>query len=90
LALLPQFVSDCDATFDSTTVVINLLNVMVHLIPSRTDYTAPQLVELIFAELYKHHGLPKNIFSDQDVLFTSGFWKHLHFLLRVKLCISSA
>jgi transposase InsO family protein len=63
---------------------------MVHLIPSRTNYTAPQVAELIFSEVYKHHGLPINIISDRDVLFTSNFWKHLHSLLGVKLRMSSA
>ena len=35
------------------------------------------LAELVFEEVYKHHGLPKNIISDQDVLFMSTFWGHL-------------
>jgi transposase InsO family protein len=89
LGPLPES-SDRDATYDSITVIIDLLTAMVHLIPSRTDYTAPQLAELIFAEVYKHHGLPKNIISDRDVLFTSNFWQHLHSLLGVKLRMSSA
>jgi dihydroxyacid dehydratase/phosphogluconate dehydratase len=63
---------------------------MVHLIRSRTDYTAPQIAKLIFAEVYKQHGLPQNIISDCDVLFTSNFWMALHELLGVKLSMSSA
>jgi hypothetical protein len=63
LSSLPKL-SDRNATFDSITVIIDLFTVMVHLIPSQMGYTAPQLVELIFAEIYKHHGLPKNIISD--------------------------
>jgi hypothetical protein len=89
LGLLPKS-SNRNTTFDSITIVIDLLTAIVHLIPSRTDYTTPQLAELIFAEIYKHHGLPKNMISDRDVSFTSGFWQHLHSLLGVKLCMSSA
>jgi hypothetical protein len=63
---------------------------MVHLIPSRTNYNARQLAELMFEEVYKLHGLPKNIISDRDVLFTSVFWDHLHKLLGTKLRMSSA
>jgi transposase InsO family protein len=63
---------------------------MVHLIPSRINYNASQLAELMFEEVYKHHGLPKNIISDRDVLFTSTFWGHLHKLLGTKLKMSSA
>ena len=36
------------------------------------------------------HGLPKNIISDRDVLFTSVFWGHLHKLIGTKLKMSSA
>ena len=36
------------------------------------------------------HGLPKAIISDRDVLFTSGFWTHLHKLISIKQKMSSA
>jgi hypothetical protein len=74
-----------DGSFDSITVVICLLTSMVHLIPSRTNYNAPQLAELMFEHVYKLHGLPKNIISDRDVLFTSAFWGQLHRLIGTKL-----
>ena len=79
-----------DGLFDSITVVICLLTSMVHLIPSRTNYSASQLAELIFEHIYKLHGLPKNIISDRDVLFTSTFWKQLHRLIGTRLRLSSA
>ena len=63
---------------------------MVHLIPSRINYNALQLTELMFENIYKVHGLPKNIISDRDVLFTSTFWRHLHRLIGTKLRLSSA
>ncbi len=43
------------------------------------------MAELVFAEVYKHHGLPKAIVSDRDTLFTSTFWNHLHKLIGTKL-----
>ena len=79
-----------DGLFDSITVVICLLTSMVHLIPSRTNYNASQLAELMFEHVYKLHGLPKNIISDRDVLFTSTFWSQLHRLIGTKLWLSSA
>ena len=79
-----------DGLFDSITVVICLLTSMVHLIPSRTNYSASQLAELIFEHIYKLHGLPRNIISDRDVLFTSTFWKQLHRLIGTRLRLSSA
>ncbi|TFY69679.1 hypothetical protein EVJ58_g270 [Rhodofomes roseus] len=81
---------DRDATYDAITTIIDLLTGMVHLVPSRTNYTAKQVAELIFAEVYKLHGMPKAIISDRDVLFTSQFWTHLHKLVGVELHLSSA
>ena len=82
--------SNRDGNFDSITVVICLLTAMVELIPSRINYTAQNLAELMFENVYKHHGLPKNIISDRDVLFTSIFWEHLHQLIGTTLKMSSA
>ena len=79
-----------DGMFDSITVVICLLTSMVHLIPSWTNYNASQLAELMFEHVYKLHGLPKNIISDRDVLFTSTFWRQLHHLIGTNLRLSSA
>ena len=70
-----------DGTYDCITVVIDLLTAMVHLIPSRTNYSAKEVAELVFSEIYKLHGLPKSIVSDWDVLFTSTFWDELHRLI---------
>ena len=62
---------DHNGSFDSITVIIDLLTGMVHLVPSRITYTAHNIAELVFVEVYKHHGMPKAIVSDRDVLFTS-------------------
>ena len=82
--------SNHNGIFDSITVVICLLTTMVELLPSHINYRALELAELMFEGVYKHHGLPKNIISDQDVLFTSTFWNHLHKLIGTKLKLSSA
>ena len=65
IGLLPLS-KDRNGAYDSITVVIDLLTGMVHLISSRTNYTAQQVAELVFAEVYKHHGLPRAIISDRD------------------------
>ena len=63
---------------------------MVELIPSRSNYTAQNLAELMFEVIYKCYGLQKNTISDRDVLFTSIFWNHLHQLIGTTLKMSSA
>ena len=66
--------SNRNGLFDFITVVICLLTAMVHPIPSLTNYNMLQLAKLMFKQVYKIHGLLKNIISDQDILFTSVFW----------------
>jgi len=63
---------------------------MVHLIPSQTTYTAQEIAELVFEQIYKHHGVPRAIISDRDSLFTSLFWSHLHKAIGSQLKMSSA
>lgn len=79
-----------DGYFNAITTIIDLFSGMVHLVPSRIDYTAKQVAELVFSEVYKHHGLPRTIVSDRDPLFTSHFWQELHILIGTKLRMSSA
>jgi hypothetical protein len=76
--------------YDTITSIIDRLTGMVHLIPSRQNFTAHDIVELLFSEVYCLHGLPRTIISDHDSLFNSLFWKHLHDLIGVKLHMSSA
>ena len=81
---------DRNASYDSLTVIIDHLTAMVCLVPSRSNYTARNVAELIFAEIYKLHGLPKAIVSDRDSYFTSIFWSHLHALIGTQLRMSSS
>lgn len=48
------------------------------------------MAELVFAEVYKHHGIPKYVISDWDMLFTSAFWTNFNKLIGTKLRMSSA
>jgi transposase InsO family protein len=81
---------DCNGEYDLITVIIDLLMAMVHLVPSRTTYMAKDIAELMFAKVYKYHGIPKAIISDQDVLFISNSWTHLNKLIGVQQKMSSA
>lgn len=78
-----------NGTFDMLTVIIDRMTGMVHLVPTREDFTAKNMAELVFDEVYKRHGLPLSIVSDRDKLFTSTFWDHLHKLIGTKLRMSS-
>lgn len=89
LGPLPES-KDRNGTYDAITVIIDLLTGMVHIVPSRTDYTARNVAELVFSEVYRYHGLPRAIVSDRDSYFTSTFWTHLHELIGTQLRMSSA
>ena len=80
---------DRNGEYNSITVVIDCLTGMVHLVPGRINYTAKEVAELVFAEVYKHHGLPKSIVSDRDALLTSTFWTCLKQLIGVEQHLSS-
>ena len=48
-----------NGSFDTITVVIVRLTAMVHLVPSRQNYNAKEIAELVYSEIYKLHGMPK-------------------------------
>jgi len=89
VGLFPES-KDRNGEYDLITVIIDLLTAMVHLVPSQTNYTAKDIAELMFHEVYRLHGLPRAIISDQDILFTSLFWTHLNRLIGIRQKMSSA
>lgn len=86
---LPEL-SNRTGNYDMICVIIDLLTSMVHVVPSRQTYRASDIAELMFDSVCKLHGLPERIISDWDPLFTSHFWKRLHWLLNTELRMSSA
>jgi hypothetical protein len=77
---------DCDTIITFT----DRLGSDIRLIPSRADLTAEELAVIFFDEWYCENGLPLEIVSDRDKLFTSKFWSALHELTGVKLKMSTA
>jgi hypothetical protein len=71
-------------------VVIFHLTSLVHIIPMKQTYCAKDIAEFMFDQVYKHHGMPKNIVGDRDTLFTSTFWRWLNELTGTKLQMSSS
>jgi hypothetical protein len=60
---------------------------MAHFIPTKESATAQKTGRLLFTHMFKHHGLLKDIVSDQDLKFTSKFWRALwkHMGLKLKM-----
>ena len=62
----------------------------IQLIPTRLDISAKDCAAIFFEKWYCENGLPLEIISDRDKLFTSAFWKELHRLTGTKVKLSSS
>jgi hypothetical protein len=49
-----------------------------------TDYNTVQVAELFFREVFRLHGLPRNIVNDRDNRFIGTFWRELFKLVGTK------
>jgi hypothetical protein len=70
--------------------VVDRFSKFAHFIQLSHPYSASSVAKAFFDNIVHLHGLPCSIVSDQDPVFTSGFWKELFHLTGVKLLLSSA
>jgi hypothetical protein len=76
--------------FDCITTFVDSFNTVALFIPLSIHISAPQLARLFLDNIYRHHGLCRNIISDRDPKFTSTFWQRLFKSMQTKLNISSS
>jgi hypothetical protein len=62
------------AGHDAITVFVDRLTNMVHFVPCKTAISAEELAKMFVHEVWRLHGLPKEIVSDRDPRFTGQFW----------------
>jgi len=75
---------------DAILVVVDRFTKMAHFIATKTTVAAPDIARLFLSRIYSLHGLPTDIVSDRDRIFTSHFWRHFVALLDVKPNLSTA
>lgn len=75
---------------DAIVVFVDKLSKMVHFVATKTAVTAPQLAEIFWSTVVRHHGLPSSIVSDRDPRFTGHFWRTLWKCLGTQLTMSTA
>lgn len=76
--------------WDVILVVVDKFSKYGHFISLSHPYTAVQVAQAYFSNIYKLHGLPRAIISDRDRIFTSNFWQQLFSLTDTQLMMSSA
>lgn len=70
--------------FDCIVAMTDRLNSDIQIVLCSTKTTAEQLAVIFFNSWYCENGLPLEIVSDRDKLFTAKFWKHLMILTGIK------
>jgi hypothetical protein len=75
---------------DCIFVVVDRLTKFAHFFSIPTDYKAIQVAELFFREVFRLHGLPRQIVSDRDGCFINAFWQELFRLVGTELATSTS
>ena len=75
---------------DSIWVVVDRLTKAAHFIPTKSTRTAEYLAELYINNIVRLHGIPKEIVSDRDPLFTSHFWEVFQKAMGTQIKLSTA
>jgi hypothetical protein len=69
--------------------VVDRLTKFVHFFAIAIDYSASQVADLFFWEVFRLDCLPKTIVSDRDNRFMSTFWQELFRLVGMALSPST-
>jgi hypothetical protein len=70
---------------DAIMVVVDKLSKSAHFIPVKLTCKAIDITNVFMKEIFRLHGMPKEIVSDRDTKFSSNFWKYLMVGLETKL-----
>ena len=70
-------------------VIVDKLTKAAHFILVKSTHKASDVAKIFMKEIFRLHGLPKAIISDQEAKFTSNFWKALFQELGTQLNVST-
>jgi len=71
-------------------VFIDRLTKMTHIAALRENASAMDVVRVFRREVFRLHGLPRNLVSDRDAKFTSQLWQDIFKLLGTKVNMTTA
>jgi hypothetical protein len=66
-------------------IVVDISTKFAYFYVIPTEYIAVPVADIFFREVFRLHGLPKNIVSDRDSRFIGKFWRELFQLVGTKL-----
>ena len=70
-------------------MVLDRFSKFSHLFSVTSSFSASQVADLFFKEIFRLHRLPKSIVSDRDGRFMSAFWQEIFRLVGTKLTPST-
>jgi len=87
-----DFITDLPKSkgYDAILVVIDRLTKMSHFVPYNKDMNARQFAKTFIKEIFRLHGLPRDIITDRGTIFTSELWKETTNLLGIERRLSTA
>ena len=74
---------------DSIFVVVDKLSKEALFIPVKWTYKAIHIADIFLKEIFRLHGIPKEIILDRDMDFNSNFWRYLFPGLETQLNFSA-
>ncbi|KAJ9529314.1 hypothetical protein QJQ45_007998 [Haematococcus lacustris] len=76
--------------YDAICVFVDRLSKMVHFVPCKESMNAKGFARLFVDNVFKLHGLPKDMVSDRGPHFHNTFWHHVQKLLGMRGSLSSS
>ena len=71
-------------------VVLDKLSKVSHFIPVKSTCKKIDISNVFMKEIFRLHGMPKEIILDKDTKFTSNFWKYPFAGFETKLLFSTS
>jgi hypothetical protein len=75
---------------DSIMVAVDKLSKEIHFIPIKSTHKIDDIARIFMREIFKFHGLPREIVSNKNTKFTSNFWKCIFVVFGTQLNFSIA
>ena len=76
--------------FDEIEVFVDILTGQTHIAPGISTMTASDFADVWMNNVYRFHGVPDKVISDQDPLFISKFWEAVTSSLGIRLARSAS